>query len=209
MFGIYGVNGILFQGRLEELPGIRPVGRRRPVEAIGTAGAELGEAAANPPPVLDNAAVAAYRRVLHLDEERGPLVHARQIMQPEVVTVAAGAEVARAWRTLSSHRIHQAPVVGANGGLVGIVSERDLLTAFNLDHDEIRDTLTRRVADVMSSPVVAADPMTDIRRIAQVMLERGVDGVPIVDAGQTLVGFVSRGDVLRAVVADPPLSLWR
>ena len=41
------------------------------------------------------------------------------------------------------------------------------------------------------------------------LLERDVDGVPIVNERQRLVGFISRGDVLRAVVADPPLSLWR
>lgn len=204
MFGIYGVNGILFQGRLEELPAVRPVSRRRPVEAIGTAGAELGDAT-----LPENAGLAAYRRMLHIDQDRGPLVHARQIMQPEVITVHAGDEVVRAWRTLTGQRIHQAPVVDGRGALVGIVSERDLLTALNIDHDQVRDALARHVADVMSSPVVAADPLTDIRRIARVMLERDVDGVPIVDGQEALIGFISRGDVLRAVIADPPISLWR
>ncbi|MCE1171467.1 MAG: CBS domain-containing protein [Azovibrio sp.] len=61
----------------------------------------------------------------------------------------------------------------------------------------------------MSSPVVTADPVTDIRRVAQVMLEFDVDGVPVVDAQGLLVGFISRGDILRAVLMDPPLSLWR
>ncbi len=209
MFGIYGVNGMLFQGRLEEMPAVRPVSRRRPVESIGTAGAELGDAAANPPLMPDHAGAAAYRRILHIDDERGPLVHARQIMQPEVITVRAADDVVRAWRTLAGHRIHQAPVIDGGGSLVGIVSERDLLTALNLDHDEVRDALSRRVADVMTSPVLAADPLTDIRRIARVMLEREVDGVPIVDAQEALVGFVSRGDLLRAIITDPPLSLWR
>jgi CBS domain-containing protein len=51
--------------------------------------------------------------------------------------------------------------------------------------------------------------VTDIRRLAAAMLDYGVDGVPIVNDAGRLVGFVSRSDVLRAVVADPPLSLWR
>ena len=51
--------------------------------------------------------------------------------------------------------------------------------------------------------------LTDIRRIARVMLERGVDGVPIVNDGGALLGFVSRSDILHAVVTDPPLSVWR
>ena len=212
MFGIYGVNGALFQGRLEELPAVRPVRRQRAVEPIETGGHELGEAAV--PVGTGHGAqaaqmAAAYRQMLHIDEERGPLVHARQIMQQEVITVRSGDEVVNAWRLLTQARIHQAPVVDSQGGLVGIVGERDLLTALNLDEDGVRDALARRVADVMTSPVVAADPLTDIRRIARVMIEQDVDGVPIVNDRQRLVGFISRGDVLRAVVNEPRLSLWR
>lgn len=205
MFSIFGVGGMSYQGRLEQLPSVRAVTGSRPVMPIGSDGMELGEASAS----TDNTAIAAYRRMLHVDQERGPLVHARQLMQPKVVVVHASDDVASAWRTLAAHRIHQAPVLDAGRRLVGIVSERDLLTSINIDHDEVRDALARKVSDVMTSPVVAADPLTDIRRIALVMLEQHVDGVPIVDAGQSLVGFISRGDVLRAVAADPPLSLWR
>jgi CBS domain-containing protein len=93
--------------------------------------------------------------------------------------------------------------------LVGIVSERDLLTVLNVDEGRVRDVLTKRVGDVMSTPVVTADPVTDIRRIAQVMLQHQADGVPIVNETEALVGFVSRSDILRAIIADPPLSLWR
>jgi len=209
MFGIYGINGPIFHGRLEELPAVRAVVRRRPVEAIGTTGNELGEIAEKPMPGMAPTGTSAYRRMAHIDEERGPLVQAQQIMQADIITVRASDDVVRAWQTLTGHRIHQAPVLDESRQLVGIVGERDLLTALNLDGDSVRDALARRVADVMTSPVVAADPQTDIRRIAQVMLERDVDGVPIVNERQRLVGFISRGDVLRAVVADPPLSLWR
>jgi CBS domain-containing protein len=93
--------------------------------------------------------------------------------------------------------------------LVGIVSERDLLTALNIEGGLIVESLGRLVRDVMTTPVVAAVPVTDIRRIAAVMIDKGVDGVPITNETGRLLGFVSRGDILRAVVTDPPLSLWR
>ena len=146
--------------------------------------------------------------MLQVDQERGPLYHADQIMRRRVVTVAAADAVDAAWRVLTDRRIHQAPVLAA-GRVVGIVGERELLTAFNLDQGRVRDLLPRQVADVMVSPVVCADVVTDIRRIASVMLDYGVDGVPILDEGQALVGFVSRSDILRAVMVEPPLSLWR
>jgi CBS domain-containing protein len=130
-------------------------------------------------------------------------------MSRRPIAVAAGDRVVQAWHVLRDHRIHQAPVLDTGARLVGIVSERDLLTAIDIDGERVIETLQRLVRDVMTTPVVAAAGVTDIRRIAAVMLEVGVDGVPIVNEDGRLVGFVSRSDVLRAVVRDPPLSLWR
>ena len=66
-----------------------------------------------------------------------------------------------------------------------------------------------KVRDVMTSPVVAASPDTELRQIVRVMLARDVDGVPITTEGGRLLGFISRSDILAAVVNDPPLSVWR
>ena len=144
------------------------------------------------------------------DLDRGPLYQVDQIMRSPVISVNSDDEVARAWRVLVEHQIRQAPVLDTGGRLVGIVSERNLLTALNVDDQgQVRDVMRRRVADVMTTPVVAAHPITDIRQIASVMLEGDVDGVPIVNEQGLLSGFVSRSDILGAVVKDPPLSLWR
>ena len=210
MFSIYGITGQVFSGTLEEMNRVRALARARSARAIASEGEEMGGEAigrANERPRED--AVRAYRAMLPADIERGPLYHADQIMQRRVVSVAAGDAVAQAWRTLCDEGIHQAPVLDDVGQLVGIVSERDLLTTINIDSGRIVDVLTRRVSDVMATPVVAAVALTDIRRIAAVMLDNRVDGVPIVNERGRLVGFVSRGDILRSVITDPPLSLWR
>jgi len=154
-------------------------------------------------------AVSAYREMLRADPDRGPLYHAYQIMQRQVVSVSSEDAVEHAWQVLLEQRTHQAPVLDPGYRLVGIVSERDLLTVLNVDAGRVRDVLARKVADVMSTPVVCAHPITDIRRIAHVLLEHQVDGVPIINETEALVGFVSRSDIVRAIVADPPLSLWR
>ena len=155
-------------------------------------------------------AAEAYQAMLPDELDRGPLYQADQIMQNPVISVNANDEVARAWQALVDHQIRQAPVLDVGGRLVGIVSERNLLTALNVDDQgKVRDVMSRRVADVMTTPVVAAHPFTDIRQIASVMLEGDVDGVPIVNEQGLLSGFVSRSDILNAVVTNPPLSLWR
>lgn len=212
MFSLYGISGPIFQGTLETLSRLPPVSPGRPVMAARRIGDQIEPgpqptATANTPP--GRQAVEAYQAMLPQNLERGPLYHANQIMQPEVITVGADDDVARAWRVLVDHRIHQAPVLDAGQRLVGIVSERNLLTTLNVDDGQVRDVLSKRVSDVMTTPVVAATPLTDIRRIARVMLERNVDGVPIVNDNGTLQGFVSRSDILNAVVTDPPLSMWR
>ena len=61
----------------------------------------------------------------------------------------------------------------------------------------------------MTSPVVAATPDTELRLIVRAMLGRDVDGVPICTEAGRLLGFISRSDILAAVVNDPPLSVWR
>ena len=79
----------------------------------------------------------------------------------------------------------------------------------HVDLGKMQDVLVKRVRELMTTPVVAASPLTDIRRIVHVMLERNVEGVPIVNDVGSLIGFVSRSDILNAVVTDPPLSTWR
>ena len=210
MFSIYGISGQVFNGTLEQMNRVWAANRARSVRAILEDGEELGvEVGSGMAVGSREAAVRAYRSMLPRELERGPLYHASQIMQTTVISVSADDTVTLAWSTLRDHAIHQAPVLAIDGQLVGIVSERDLLTAINVEGGNIVESLDRRVSDVMTSPVIATAPVTDIRRIASVMLNHGVDGVPIINEAGRLLGFVSRGDILRAVVTDPPLSLWR
>lgn len=210
MFYLQGTAGQTFKGTLEDLVRVRPLGAARAPRAV----APFNDA--TPPPVeavsasgQREEAIRAYRALVEPDLERGPLYHAGQIMRREVVTVRDSDRVADAWRVLREHRIRQAPVLDERARLVGIVGERELLTTINVDDGKVFDMHGRAVAEAMTSPVVAAAPVTDIRRIARAMLDHDVDGVPILDEAQNLIGFVSRSDILRAVIVEPPLSLWR
>jgi acetoin utilization protein AcuB len=214
MFSLYGLAGLDFRGTLEQLRQLPEVTAAQPSRAIGreeqasisSASGRGGQAGTGPG--LD-AAVQAYEDMLHEEQDRGPLYHAYQIMSREVITVGTGDPVESAWHSLMEHDIHQAPVLDMAHTLVGLVTERDLLTSFNLQGSLVSDVLPRQVADVMRSPVLSADPVTDIRRVARVMLDFRLAAMPVVNETGALVGIVSRGDILRAVVAQPPLSLWR
>jgi CBS domain-containing protein len=218
MFSLYGLSGQHFRGTLEqlsELPGVRGARRGRAIaregeEPLPTYVAHLGEQPPDHPSAAYEPAAQPYRDMLQQEreQERGPLYHAYQIMSREVFTLPADEPAPAAWRRLLGRGLRQAPVLDGGGNLVGLVTERDLLVTFNLERKQARTPLLHHVGEVMISPVVSADPVTDIRRIARVMLEYSLPGVPVVNETRALVGFVSRGDILRAVIADPPLSLW-
>ena len=210
MFSAYGVSGRVFSGTLEELSRVRPLTRSRAPSTINSEDVNWqvdnpGASVSGP----NEKAVRAYRAMLPREIERGPLYHAGQIMQRKVICLGVNDNVGTAWNTLRSHNIHQAPVLDDAAQLVGMVGEHDLLTAINMETGKIMEALGRRVGDVMTTPVISAEAVTDIRRIATAMLTHSIDGVPVTGEQGRLVGFVSRSDILRAVVADPPLSLWR
>ncbi|MDP2881090.1 MAG: CBS domain-containing protein [Azonexus sp.] len=209
MFSIYGMTGQVFSGTLEAMNRVYPLARARNARGVAQEGDEIGVETMSTPLPLQQEAVRAYRRMLPDDLERGPLIHAAQIMSHPVTVLNQNNAVADAWRILQRRGIHQAPVLDDAHRLIGMVSERDLLTVIDIDGEHVLENLKRRVSDVMTSPVVAAVPVTDIRRIAAVMLEGGLSAVPIVNDSEHIVGIVSRTDVLRAVMTDPPLSLWR
>jgi len=207
MFSIYGMTGQVFSGSLEAMNRIYPLARIRNVRGAAKDGDEIGVENLTTP--LQQDAIRAYRRMLPEDLERGPLIHAGQIMSHPVTVLEPGSAVAEAWRILQRRGIHQAPVLDEARRLIGMVNERDLLTVIDIDGDRVLENLKRRVSDVMTTPVVAAVPVTDIRRIAAAMLDGGLSAVPILNERERIVGIVSRTDVLRAVMTDPPLSLWR
>lgn len=208
MFYIQGIAGQEFKGSLEAMGRVRTVSGVRAAKAVQAISADDAVAAVSAPGPREEA-IQAYRSMVQPDLERGPLYHAGQIMSRDVVTVLDTDRVAQAWRVLRDRGIRQAPVLDVGGRLVGIVGERDLLATINVDGGEIFDMHGYKVADAMTSPVVAAAPVTDIRRIARAMLDHDVDGVPIIDETENLIGFISRSDILRAVMVEPPLSLWR
>jgi CBS domain-containing protein len=133
-------------------------------------------------------------------------VQARQVMSSPVVTVRPGTTVRDAAALLLEHRITAAPVLDGTGGLVGIVSEGDLV-GHRFGHDprshvrpvEDEPAGPRTVGEVMTTTVVTLGPSADAADLAATMLAADVRSIPIVD-GDAVLGIVSRRDLLRTLV---------
>jgi CBS-domain-containing membrane protein len=134
-------------------------------------------------------------------------------MSRSVITVPAEMPVLEAWQLLGRRGVSQAPVIGMHGQLVGLLTRAELLRPdrLSLPNTNVpawRAMLAQPVSDIMWSPMPAVDEDTDIRRVARVLLDTHLPGLPVVNEDGTVTGFVSRTDILRAVVHDPPLDLW-
>jgi CBS domain-containing protein len=135
-------------------------------------------------------------------------MQARQIMTSPVLTVRADTTVREAATLLLEHRITAAPVVDAGGELIGIVSEGDLVVD-RFGHDprnQVRPVQDeppgpQTVGEVMTTPVIALGPSADAADLAETMLGSDVRSIPIVE-GATVIGIVSRRDLLRTLVRD-------
>jgi len=213
MFAIYDIEGRRFRNTLENLRKIRQI--RASAETLlrpnrsedeiqpvpGTAGDKTGA------PAVSSKAVQAYREIRHLNR-REPIYHAHQLMSHPVSTVPIEMSIMDAQRYFHERNLRQMPVINAQQHIVGMLSLEDLLQFIIIDDGQMQYVDGKRVADAMSREVITSDPVSDIRRVAQVMLEYHLDAVPIVDEQDALIGIVSRSDVLRAVMNDPPLTMW-
>ena len=123
-------------------------------------------------------------------------MRARDIMTRAVVSVRTATAVTEAAGTLSYRGFTALPVVGETGELIGIVTEADLIRNRFPDNPSASPGAT--VGDVMTSPVVGVSHDADVTVIARAMLTTQRRCLPIVD-GNTLVGVVTRGDIVRAL----------
>jgi CBS-domain-containing membrane protein len=143
------------------------------------------------------------------------------MMTSNVVTIAPDASVRDAAWTMLTQRISALPVVDGHGGLLGIVSEGDLLhrveagterqrswwSAFNASSEVLADEYVRsharKVSDVMTTTPVTVPPEASAADVADLMEKHGIKRVPVVSHDK-LVGIVSRSDFLTALTGARP-----
>ena len=111
-----------------------------------------------------------------------------EVMTTDVVTVSTSTPVKEAAGLMSQRRIAAIPVIGADGTLVGIISETDFIG---------KRVDVEVVGELMSAPVMTARPGDLVPLVARILLARNVKSLPVVDDGARVVGIVSRADLLK------------
>jgi CBS domain-containing protein len=133
------------------------------------------------------------------------VVRAGDVMSRPVTTFRQDMTVGAAVKAMRQRKIRHAPVVDDKGGLIGIVTDRDLRQAIlepaiREAFGELARTMnTLTVKDVMTWVVITVKPETEIREAARLMHANTFGALPVVANGK-LVGMLTGSDVLKSFV---------
>lgn len=144
------------------------------------------------------------------------------IMTKAVISVQPNTRVDEIARLMSQYHISGLPVVDADNYVVGVVTELDMIvrnTHFKLPNfififdnmiplempghyrERLEKVLGTTAQEIMSEPAVTTSPNATIEELAELMVDRRVNPIPVVEDDQ-LVGIVSRSDIIRRMAED-------
>ena len=125
-----------------------------------------------------------------------------KIRPARVVSVAPTQSVLDAIKVLAAEDIGAA-IVMDGGRLAGIFSERDYTRKVILKG---RASDTTRVEEIMTSNVIVVTPRTHARECMQLMSEKNIRHLPVVDEGR-VIGMVSIRDIVSDIIADQDFTI--
>ena len=131
----------------------------------------------------------------------------REVMSPRVVTMADSASCHAAVESMVANRIRHLPVVGPDGRLRGVVTDRDIRHYLfepavfgEIGRVALERLLTSvPVEKVMSTPAISVEADAPLTDAARRMSEEGIGSLPVVD-GERIVGIIPETDLLRRIV---------
>jgi CBS domain-containing protein len=118
----------------------------------------------------------------------------KDVMTKNVITVDSSAPVKKVAELMDKHDIG-CLIVMKEGKPIGIITERDMLKRVLL---QFRDPRMTRVNDIMSTPLIASNPETNVREAVRLMNERRIKKLPVVEASH-LIGLLTITDLVRSL----------
>ena len=150
------------------------------------------------------------------------MLTAGEIMTKDVVTVQKETSIRELAELFTVRKISSAPVVDAEGDLIGIVTETDLVEQDKNLHiptvislfdwviylesgkkfeKELKKMTGQNVGDIYTTEVETVAPTTPISEVADIMSTKKVHAIPVVD-GKKVVGIIARIDLIRTMIGQ-------
>ena len=128
--------------------------------------------------------------------------HLLEAKTTEVFAIGPHAPVLDAIRLMAEKRVGALLVMDA-GKLAGIVSERDYARKIVLQGRSSKDT---PVSDIMTAEVISITQHDSLDHCMQLVTNRRIRHLPVLD-GDSVLGVISIGDLVKAVIEDQQLEL--
>ncbi|MBI5638878.1 MAG: CBS domain-containing protein [Nitrospirae bacterium] len=150
----------------------------------------------------------------HLGSTIGLDILVQDVMTRDVISIPKYESVIQVAKILSEKNISGLPVVDKENKVIGIITQADILSIVGMRKEHtLKDLLKHMlgeplherklgdiVGDIMVSPAVTIKPHANIAEAAQMMDEKKIRRLPVVDDGNMLAGIISRADILKAVL---------
>ena len=137
----------------------------------------------------------------------------KELMSTQVISVGQETPLKEVAAMLVEHHISGVPVVNERGTVLGVVSEADILVkargpeprheglvAWVLGGGvaDAEKLAARTAVEAMTAPAITVGAARRVSEAARLMIEHGIKRLPVVDAYGTLLGIVTRSDLVRA-----------
>lgn len=133
-----------------------------------------------------------------------PKTVVRDLMTYPVMCALSTDRLLDLYALMSDRRIRHLPVLN-QGRLVGIISDRDILTYGQKQSGCLVFPPNLRASDIMSEDVVSCTPDTPLAEAVARMLDIKVDALPVIDDKGHLVGVVTASDLMGLAGESVPL----
>ncbi|MFA5846103.1 MAG: CBS domain-containing protein [Thermodesulfovibrionales bacterium] len=150
----------------------------------------------------------------HLRSNIGLEVLVQDVMSKDVISIQKYESIRHVADILSEKNISGLPVVDKEKKVIGIITQADILSMLGMRKGHTFKDLLKHmmgeqlperkigdlVGDIMTSPAATIKPHANIAEAAQIMDEKKIRRLAVVDGQNRLVGIISRADILKAVL---------
>jgi CBS domain-containing membrane protein len=126
------------------------------------------------------------------------------LMTPDPVTVEPTAPVGEVWKTMAERRFRHMLVSDEASGLLGLVSQRDILAAAHSAELRIDSDDDRPISELMHRSIVTVRPDCCAAEAARYMLSSKRSCLPVLNDGGELIGILTEADFLRLATRGVP-----
>lgn len=141
-------------------------------------------------------------------------MYVRDVMTKNVLTISKYDTIVQVANILSEKNISGLPVVDKENKVLGIITQADILSLIGVSREQTFKDLLRYmlgeplhgrrqgdyVGDVMTAQALTISPDANIAEAVRIMTEKRIRRLTVTDEWNTLIGIITRADILKAVI---------